>query len=222
MCRQTVRIRFECGTSSGESEYGLRNDPDEHYCAVVILLSSLEIRVCTSCSGRRGAVPCAFSICDLLDVLRSAVDTIGEIAASKQIDLDCVGTNQSLMVEADVSRLQQVWRSCRAAAGSARSDFLVRQQPTFECVRVRWLPRADYCYKREMVSRTRNQHISTEHLNRFARYEIELTRAESRHFDACTECAGALRAAVRTFVASVRLEGRRFSDRQDRIVSGFR
>lgn len=57
----------------------------------------------------KGKMPLDMSIHDLSDLLRAAVDTIMDTAASKKIDVEFAGTPCSLMLEGDAVRLQQVF-----------------------------------------------------------------------------------------------------------------
>jgi signal transduction histidine kinase/ActR/RegA family two-component response regulator len=57
----------------------------------------------------RDKVPIDIGVHDLVDLVRSALDTMAEVVANKKIDMACVCPSESLPVEGDAVRLQQVF-----------------------------------------------------------------------------------------------------------------
>ena len=57
----------------------------------------------------RDKVPLDIAVHDLLDLLRSAIDTMAETAANKQITIELIETGGLLTVEGDAGRLQQIF-----------------------------------------------------------------------------------------------------------------
>ena len=57
----------------------------------------------------RDKVPLDIGVHDLVDLVRSALDTTSQVTASKNIDITYVGSNEPLVVEGDGGRLQQVF-----------------------------------------------------------------------------------------------------------------
>jgi signal transduction histidine kinase len=57
----------------------------------------------------RDKVPLDLGVHDLCDLLRSAVDTVTEMAATKEIDIEYAPASEPLAIEGDAGRLQQVF-----------------------------------------------------------------------------------------------------------------
>lgn len=57
----------------------------------------------------RDKVPLDLGVHDLIDVVRSALDTTAEMSANKTIDVDFVRSNEPMPIEGDAGRLQQVF-----------------------------------------------------------------------------------------------------------------
>lgn len=119
----------------------------------------------------RDKVPLEIGVHDLVDLLRAALDTMAEMAANKKIDMACDCPNESLPVEGDAARLQQIFVNIlsnavkftpaggrvRVSVERASQSALVRVLDTGEGIFAKFLPHVFEMF-RQQEEGTRRQH----------------------------------------------------------------
>ncbi|MCA1672765.1 MAG: response regulator, partial [Actinobacteria bacterium] len=119
----------------------------------------------------RDKVPLQIGVHDLVDLVREAVDTMTEVAASRKIDMACDCPDESLPVEGDAARLQQIFVNIlsnavkftpaggrvRVSVERASESALVRVVDTGEGISAKFLPHVFEMF-RQQEEGTRRQH----------------------------------------------------------------
>jgi signal transduction histidine kinase/ActR/RegA family two-component response regulator len=119
----------------------------------------------------RDKVPLEIGVHDLVEIIRAAVDTMAEVAANKKIDLEYDHPNESLPVEGDAARLQQIFVNIlsnavkftpeggrvRISVESASESALVRVVDTGVGIAAKFLPHVFEMF-RQQEEGTRRRH----------------------------------------------------------------